>query len=114
MDAVETGDVAYGVNEATALGWDDGDRLLGQSEFFALIKRNWSPWNVNGDELLDVQEFGTGWANIGFSDASMAFKSFDGDDDGQLTQAEFQNAQLWDKWDADNDGVLSEKEFPYY
>ena len=95
-------------------GWDtDESGTLGLAEFTPGIHEQglFSDWNTNEDEALSEDEFESG-----------LFGLFDDDDNGELTQAEWdEGVDAWfgeqavdadfSAWDDDGDGVLSEAEF---
>lgn len=64
---------------------------------------SYSEWDANDDDMLDEQEFNTGFEESGLYD------EWDVNDDGYLDEDEFGDG-LYDSWDEDDSGYLEEDE----
>ncbi|MGK7397431.1 MAG: hypothetical protein ACNS62_22835 [Candidatus Cyclobacteriaceae bacterium M3_2C_046] len=75
-------------------------------------------WDADADELIDEDEFGTAYTDVGY------YETWDLDNDGILDQEEWEEGigtyydaynydafGTFEDWDLDNDGLISDEEF---
>jgi hypothetical protein len=95
--------------------WDvDGDRLLDRQEFVSLVAVSWQDWDTDRNRVLSDDEFQSGWTGAGFSDAEGAFELVDTDDDAEVSAEEWSESSPWSEFDGDTSGTLEPQEFDYY
>lgn len=73
----------------------------------AVAQENYTDWDSDGSEALEMEEFNTGFGDSGI------FDDWDLDDDGALSEDEFGEG-VYNGYDVNDDGVLDEPEFGDY
>lgn len=69
-------------------------------------------WDVNDDGALDQNEFSASWDSA-FEDAGTPFSALDADNDGMITESEY-NSGIFSFYDRDRDGAMNEEEFDQF
>lgn len=91
--------------------FDTNGNGLFEADEYTAFRSNFGAWDTNRDTRLDRNEFGAGWANLGWDDDVGAFGAFDDDADGFLDGGEFFGEDEFGVFDEDRDGVLDGDEW---
>ena len=87
----------------------DTNGQLGPEEFSALAEHYTRQWDTNEDGMLDQAELMSDWAYVFPMEFREGwFQSLDENNDGMLSETEFQG--LFTLWDVDNSNALEEEE----
>jgi len=91
----------------------NGDKMISRQEFLTERAKLFARLDRNGDGVLNRSELtAAGGRGLNGPQAGLLFRQFDANDDGAVTQAEFNNAPSpgFDRADVNHDGVLSQAE----